>query len=306
MSNNLGVNADLHGRYRLVLRNEKEGVKQDLEFSNLITSYGLREVLNDRFNVYRIEVGSGTAEPTFDDTKLASFIAFSHSTSGVTPPSVLNRTTFPYWTETSFLRTFNPGVATGIITEVGAGNSLNSDRVLSRSLIKDANGDPTSITKLADDFLDIFYTIRSYIPNEDIPFTATINGINKTGFIRPLKLNDTTNRKWSVLINLPSSYISHAYSSPDSLPAIHSATDVSVTGRSTPSTVTHVNDTANFKRRYTFTWNPDKGNINVKSILLSTQWSTDICPYGIQFDEPIIKTNTQRLSISFDLALTAN
>ena len=309
MSNNPEISARLSGRYRLVLRNEKEGIKEDLEFDNLITSYGLWSILQGYFKGYRIDIGTGTTTPTFSDVKLANYIAQSSSSGGVIPPSAINRTVLPYWAETSYLKTFNPGIGTGIITEVGLGNQYHSDRLLSRSLIKDANGNPTSITKLADDFLDVFYTVRSYIPNADIPFTAMINGSAKTGFIRPLKLNDTTYRKWSALVSIPSgsSYLTgYAYTSPENLPAMHSDADVSSVGRSTPSSSTHVDDTVNFKRRYTLTWNPDKGNINVKSILLSTYWSTDICPYGIQFDEPIIKTNTQRLSISFDLALTAN
>ena len=304
MSNNPEISARLSGRYRLVLRNEKEGIKEDLEFDNLITSYGLWSILQGYFSGYRIDIGTGTTTPTFSDVKLANYIAQSSSSGGVTPPSAINRTVLPYWAETSYLRTFNPGIGTGIITEVGLGNQFHFDRVLSRSLIKDANGNPTSITKLADDFLDVVYTLRSDVPSEDIAFNVGINGTEVSGFMRPLRFFSSAYHAWQPFIYFPSFGYS-TYASTGLLPAIHSDSQSSLTGSgaitSAATESTSVNDAANYKKRYTATWNPDKGNVTIKSIYMADHWGDGRATYGIQFNTPIVKTATQRFRFSFDM-----
>ena len=304
MSNALNVDVGLKGRYTLILRDKNGNIKEELSFDNLITNYGLEQIVSGSFSIHNILIGTGTTEPSVTDLAMSSLLASSF-TSGLNFSAVLNKTTEPYWVEQKTAKTFNPGVGTGVITEVGVANSIHANKVLSRSLIKDNDGNPTSITKLADDFLDVIYVVRSYIPNEDTPFTAVINGVEKTGIIRPLGLNHASQRKWSPVTSLPnsSSITQSSYSTPSSLPEIHSGAEPS----GTRAYLSGCSDTANlseYKRRYTLSWNPDKGNITIKSIYLTTYWSTEIMLYGIEFDEPIEKTASQRFKLSFDIAVS--
>src|SRR5699024_6140758 len=55
---------------------------------------------------------------------------------------------------------FPPGVATGIIAELGV--SGTSGPITTRALIRDENGSPTTITKGPIDELKVTYQIREY------------------------------------------------------------------------------------------------------------------------------------------------
>lgn len=296
MYNTPKVNIGISGHFHLVLRKASGEVKQELEFDNLITDNGLRAIVIGSLGTSHAHVGTGTATPTFSDVKLANPLAQTSSGSGTGPLSYSSRTEPPFWTQVSIKRTFAPGVGTGILTEIGMAPGSNLDLVHTRTLIKDANGNPTSITKLADDFLDVTYTIRSAIPNEDTPFSFELNGQTVTGFIRPLGLLDPVYATWQPATRLPSGDIT-PYTG--ALPVIHG--NGTPTGQiSGPSVITTVNDTVNLRRRYTCTWNPDKGNMNIKSLVTN---GDQMCRYGIQFNAPIVKTATQRFRFMFDIGV---
>lgn len=304
MHNAPRVNMGISGHFHLVLRKASGEVKQELEFDNLITDNGLRAIITDSLGTFNAHVGTGTATPTFSDVKLANPLAQTSLGSGAGPVSYRSRTEPPFWTQMSIKRTFPPGVGTGVLTEIGMAPSANLDLVHTRTLIKDANGNPTSITKLADDFLDVTYTIRTAIPNVDVPFSFNLNGQTVTGFIRPLGLSDTLNVKWQPAISLPTFITSAGAMTPytGALPVIHGS------GNPTglllgPSEITTVNDTVNLRRRYTCTWNPDRGNMDIKSLMTYVGHGSERCRYGIQFDTPIMKTASQRFRFMFDIGV---
>ena len=304
MYNTPKVNIGISGHFHLVLRKASGEVKQELEFDNLITDNGLRAIITGNLGTSNAHVGTGTATPTFSDVKLANPLAQTAAGSGAGPVSYRSRTEPPFWTQMSIKRTFAPGVGTGILTEIGMAPSADLNLVHTRTLIKDANGNPTSITKLADDFLDVTYTIRTAIPNEDTPFSFELNGQTVTGFIRPLGLLDTAVVKWQpatrllLLSAIPGGLLPFT----GVLPAIHGAGSPTG-GLPYPNDITTMNDTVNLKRIYTCTWNPDNGNMSIKSLITLESWTGEPCRWGIQFDEPIVKTAAQRLRFMFDLGI---
>ena len=297
------VKRKIEGRFHLTLRKATGEVKQELEFDNHITNAGLRAIVTSSLGTGYAYVGNGTSVPSDSDTKLSGSSWWWTAEGSGTSSTVSNRTVLPYWTETKTKRTFNPGIATGVLTEIGMGpNQAGTTHI--RTLIKDANGNPTSITKLADDFLDVVYTLRSYVPSEDIAFNVGINGTEVSGFMRPLRFFSSAYHAWQPFIVFPSFSYS-TYASTGLLPAIHSDSQSSLMGSgaitSAATESTSVNDAANYKKRYTATWNPDKGNVTIKSIYMSDTWENGRATYGIQFNAPIVKTATQRFRFSFDM-----
>jgi hypothetical protein len=73
---------------------------------------------------------------------------------------------------------FRSGVAAGNISEVGLG--WDNSNLWNRALIKDANGDPTTITVLSDEYLDVVSEVRDY-PAQSI--TGSFNLLDKTGAV---------------------------------------------------------------------------------------------------------------------------
>ena len=137
-------------------------------FHNLVLNSGL-----DRMGVGtwvdRCMVGSGNSTPIVSQTKLDSHLAQTQILVGTSSGGVQVATLPYYWYGTCTYR-FNAGVATGTVAEVALGWGV--DQCWNRSLIRDLNGSPISLTILADEYLDVAVEIRVY------PGAATEKQIN--------------------------------------------------------------------------------------------------------------------------------
>ena len=295
IKHSLGVS----GHYKLVLRKADGTIKQELEFDNLITDYGLHALISVGmlFNIYSafIALGTGSSEPSFSDLKLHTQLGNRFGSSG--NETISNRNTVPYYTELKRKFPSSPGDNTGVISEIGLFISSTGDTCFSRSLIKDSNGNPTTITKLADEFLDVYYSVRLMIPMTDTPFSINISGVNYTGYIRPVNVFGGF-QYWSSFWGFPSSFSSNVivpYNG--TLPLIHRecySTSNSITDRSSSFTS---NSTVR-KRTFTIWWNPDKGNLTINSVLI-----TSFPSYLFVFNTPIVKTANQKLTLSFEFII---
>lgn len=158
----------LAGRYRMVATNAKTGKQRLLAdwFPNLITDYGLNALGAQSWNNLNFCcVGSGNDAPTNADTALASFVAASNTNNGSTT-GVQNSE--PYYGWRRRVIRFGEGVAAGNLSEVGMTANLTTASLFSRALILDGLGDPTTITVLSNEFLDVTYELRLYPPLTDV------------------------------------------------------------------------------------------------------------------------------------------
>lgn len=162
-------------------------------FSNLITNQGLNRWGTAGFGSYTF-VGTGTVAPAVTDTTLGNYLAYQSSDApgGSWNPAISRGGSPDYWVMGSGTQRFNAGVATGNLTEVGFGyfngamTSANH-RVSSRALIVDSLGAPTSITVLADEYLDVTYSMKYYpYTGADVIQTVNISGVSYTFTTRAL------------------------------------------------------------------------------------------------------------------------
>lgn len=152
-------------------------VVQSLEFKNLITDLGLNALGTTPTSGFTY-VSTNSTAPSVLDTTLPGFLA---ATSTVSATTGANTNVSPYWVEQSTTRRFAAGAAAGNLTKVGIGWTPNSvDGLWSSALIVDGSGNPTTITVLPDEFLDVTYTLRYYPPLTDSSYTVTINGTAHT------------------------------------------------------------------------------------------------------------------------------
>ena len=91
---------------------------------------------------------------------------------------ISNTTTAPYYYGGRITWRFGQGIAAGNISEVGLG--WGNSNLWNRALIKDANGNPTTITVLSDEYLDVVSEIRVY-PTQNL--SGGFNLLNKTGAV---------------------------------------------------------------------------------------------------------------------------
>lgn len=175
---NIQTSAKLGARFRLVVHKGdiSKPTSQTDWFNNLVLNIGL-----DRMSVGmwidRCCVGTGNSTPVATQTALDSFLASTTSYLVDSSRQAGVQTTispYYYWHRQTWR--FNPGVATGNISEVGLG--WGNTALWNRALIKDGAGDPTTITVLADEYLDVITELRVY-PQET--FSGSFDLKDKVG-----------------------------------------------------------------------------------------------------------------------------
>lgn len=179
--------AKVEGIYRLRKYKAATGelVQDTGEFKNLIVDAGLTRWCTAETFEYGF-AGTGTATPTVLDTQLANYLGYS---TGGTVSTVNSTSGYPAsspYTQRTYTFRCNPGAVTGNLTEVGVGWATSgtptgaSHRVFSRALIVDGGGTPVTLTVLADEYLDITYTLRLTVPANaaDSSYAVTISGVS--------------------------------------------------------------------------------------------------------------------------------
>lgn len=170
----------IHGQYKIEVLTEngelKQGAGLNVSFDNLLTDTFYAEITNPNSNagIATIRVGTGSIPPVATDTALQTEIASATIyLSDTYTPALLQG-------KASGTATFSVGAVVGNISEVGAFDYYGS--LYSRALIKDANGDPTTITLTASDQLKVTYTIATYLLSSTLSGTVSItrDGVNES------------------------------------------------------------------------------------------------------------------------------
>lgn len=162
---------ELEGLFNMVVRDARtmEIKRETGFFKNIITNSGL-EILATKGGINGCAVGTGNNTPLVTDTILQAQIARTTTAIGTTtyPSSAVS----PYYSAIRRTYRFQEGAAAGNLSEVGilhTDNGASTPATLfSRSLIKDSSGNPTTITVLSNEILDVVYECRTYALETDI------------------------------------------------------------------------------------------------------------------------------------------
>ena len=211
------ISGGLRGRLRLFTTDETGKITKDTGFfNNLITDAGLDQLgtYNPETTAYNMPfigtiafVGTGNTPPAYTDTALTSYLASSNynnsgafATSTYTPAGT--NPGYISWTATY---TFPAGTATGTLAEVGIGElaapSPGTNILFSHALIVDGSGNPTTITVLSNEQLNVVYELQLVIDPTIQTGTITYNSVTynlswlpsnvSTSCAGPISLSDT-------------------------------------------------------------------------------------------------------------------
>lgn len=154
----------LSGRFKIQKKKNDKIIYDGDWFNNLITNNGLDLMATNASRYNRCCAGSGNTPPAVTDISIENFV-------GVSDVNPVNSTTVnltDYYI--SHVRTFvfSVGAVVGNISELTVGPNSDGTNVFSRTLVKDNEGVPTSISILADEQLIVSWEIRYYFPTDDI------------------------------------------------------------------------------------------------------------------------------------------
>lgn len=165
MTNLLSSYSGVCGFYKVIVQ---KGDGSEIEtgwFPNLITDVGLNLLAGDGF-LSRCSVGTSNTPPTFTDTQLGNKLAYVNGSVSAGPSDANEG-----WVSLVGTYRFAQGAVVGNIQELGVGPT--DDRLLSRALVLDSAGSPTSLTVTSSDILVVVYQLRIYRNTTDTVSTVT-------------------------------------------------------------------------------------------------------------------------------------
>lgn len=175
---------ELSGRFRIEAT-RPDGTRRVLAewFPNLILDAGLNRIGSGGFMSHCM-VGSSSTAALVGQTALVTPVA---STDTILTESFGTELASNYCYARRTFR-FAAGAAAGNLSEVGVG--WTSSACFSRALIVDGLGDPTTITVLSDEILDVTYEFRQYWPTADGSASLTVNAVSYAVVSRAAKVGD--------------------------------------------------------------------------------------------------------------------
>lgn len=168
----LNISLNLAGRFRLKKIKKGRDVYVGEWFKNIITDNGLNLIPNSDTKFWYCCAGAGSDTPLNTDIAIQSFLGGSPASTG--GDEGLN-TSENY----SYIRKvyqFDVGAVVGNVSELTIGPNANGSNIFSRSLVKDQQGVPTSISVLADEQLIVEWEYRVYQPVTD--FSGSVDGFS--------------------------------------------------------------------------------------------------------------------------------
>lgn len=273
--------------------------KKTEQFKNLVLDAGLQQMSVDTW-IDRCCVGTGNSTPNVKQLDLDAFVASTRTMK--TTVTKMQTTNEPYYYSVTVTWRFERGVAAGNLSEVGLGWA--DDKLWNRALIKDANGNPTTITVLADEYLDVVSEIRIYPPRKT---TGKFNLFDKTGKLVSqhtttcIPLFHTTAFGASRVAMGFDRKIAFWIISSDALSddVTSIPTGGSVAAQVGSSVLTYPTQTS---CRMTATLDLDKANGSHRSFVIPNTIMSMFNGYKVQIDPPITKTSSQVMTYVFDLS----
>lgn len=292
----------VRGLFKIEAVNIHTGVRRELApwQDNLITNGGLDGLGTGTPSPTRCHVGSGNTPPVNADTQLASWVAVNNSVSSTNGV----QSTAPYFGWRRLVYRFNAGVATGNLSELGTGPADTNTNLFSRALIVDGLGNPTTITVLADEFLDVTYEFRQYPPLTDVVGDITIASVTYATVLRAAIVTDGIWGGTSVTMvarafdRFNFGRGTDAYANVSSLGDITTGVSGVILTEASYVHFTYIPGT--YFRDYEVTWAVNSSNH--ANGITGVQTSTSRGIYKIMFTPAIPKNNTNNLSLIFRMS----
>ena len=297
--------AKISGQFHILVKSP-DGSTREYEFDNLITNNGLNKIGRNLLPS-RLVAGSGNATPAVTDTQLQALLGSSTvraDDSGWTVVSTVETATNPYYITWSAAFVFPKNTATGIWAELGSG--WGTTDLFSRALIKDAEGNPITLTVVTDEQVTVTYRVRAYLPyiaSSTTVSTITMNGTEYTLTSRPSVGQVGSNLFYSIFGPYPGSGTDSQLRYYTNVTGMGSVINgplagTYVTAVSGNTTIVNAYITDSFYTEWTNSI--PIGGMNHPSIsgIQTAPFEYGLCEVATRIEPPINKTNTQTFSVT--------
>lgn len=301
---NFKTKNEIGARFKLIARKKDGSIARETDwFLNKVLTSGLARMGVGAW-INRCCVGSGNSTPLASQTGLDNLIASTTTT--LSDVGVGQTETSPIWYGVQRTWRFSEGAAAGNISEVGMG--WDNTALWNRALIRDINGNPTTITILSDEFLDVVAEIRVY-PIENFSGTFPVldrlgNTIETRSYVGKAfvpKVGAFNASKVTFMSTTSGGITLHTGSIGADVATAPSGTQTAIT--SNAATLTYPTAT---KLRAVYALNLTTANSLHKSIRVGNTIMSDLgggghCGYQIEINPAFEKTNLMTVNYTFEL-----
>lgn len=307
------ANMGMAGEFRCVVKRADGSTKLDTGYQkNLILNQGLDFFggNNGSDMMAYCVIGSGNSQPVYTQNKLDTAVLGVSGTDSSTKNDY-NAATDGNLYKTNKVRKYSfTGLNNVNISEVGIASSYSNTTtyyLCTRALIKDSSGNPTTITVLPGEQLDIYYKLWAVYDTTDK--SGTINLLDGAGAsvaynykARLANVGSTSYFLSPYVIVRPAS-ASNKYQGVYSgdLVAITSYPDSRLYETTNTTMVTYV--PGSYKRTAQLPFAVTEANGSIRTVLFDAGIGAWQIRFGsVANDSPITKTNTQTLSIPIEIS----
>lgn len=299
---NINIEEKIGARFKLVASKADGRITKETGwFDNIVLDSGIDRMLSDTWG-NGVAVGSGSSTPQKTQTQLDSVIATTTTKNSDTMGT--QTTTEPFYEWVRFIYRFGEGVAAGNISEVGIIHQ-NATNLWNRALVRDTEGNPTSITILSDEFLDVVVEVRHMLQSK---FTSSVPYLNKQGVkIRdiPIVISPYYTSSSSGLMAQIRSTNFGLYSG-TSNPDLPTSLPSNTLGSTSIGLTTKISANS---FRSVFKASLKQGNGSIKSMIFRISGLSSVSSassgYKVELETPIDKTSEMELSFTISVTLTS-
>ena len=308
------TNMGMAGEFRAVVKRADGSTKIDTGYQkNLILNQGLDFFGggNGTNMMAHCVIGSGNSQPVYTQNKLDTAIK-GVSGSDYSTKYDYNASTDGSLYKTNKVRKYSFTELNNVnISEVGLASTYidaTTYFLCTRALIKDSQGNPTTITVLSGEILEIYYKLWAVFDTTDK--TGIINLLDgvggSTAYNYKTRLSDVGSSEWRAgyVVSLFGPAPSSAYlfnSSGVDLSAI--TTSPSGGSFSASDCSVRQYEKGSYKKLHTFIFDISTANANNRILLILLYGMRWQVRFGsVADDSPIVKNNTQTLSIPVEVS----
>lgn len=295
------------GEVRCIVKREDGSVKEDTGFQkNLILNQGLDFFGGDKgVNIFAsCVIGSGNTAPTINQTQLVSFVALVNGIQHSAEYAYSATGDNLYKSNKVYKYSF-AGLNNVNISEVGLasqGSSSANYYLCTRALIRDIAGQPTAITILTGEVLEVYYKVWRVISVLDTSYV--VNMLDGKGGSKPYNVVvrpfDVGKVGWDTTGDIAAINTINRISSGE-LSVITS--EPALTEDARPTIIADAYVPSSYKRRTSMTFSVSQANHNIRVIFSLNKFYRFQFRFGSVLDDsPIPKTSNETLTIPLEFS----
>lgn len=291
-------------------------IAERVEFDNLITDAGLGYLMrggttfnpNASFHGTQMftycGVGTGSAAPSVADVGLVSEVGRTNANGGFADTNGTASGFEYFWFRRTFQ--FTAAQANGNLTEVGFFYNASGAPMWARQLIRDANGNPTTIVKTADYDLRVVYEVRWYPKLTDTVLPVSVDGVQQNVTLRPHQLNSWNSNPSTPLIQYWCSSRRRYFTAyTGGMVPSNSGTPTGSLGGSDQSAVPVAYVEGSGRIEWDgITFASSAGNGLIRTLTCSNPQIANSPQYQMEFSSPFTKLNTEKMVVGFSITLS--